>query len=1038
MSLNLKLQFQFFENVPIRDPQLGTASQLYSDPTLSAAALINSKTLVIAVNSVTIKVNSIDNSSVLKQFNAFDDGYRITYLDIINNSYLVTVGEQTGLPAIFKVFKLDKLPKNGNSFLTKVELKNGDNTALISAISISPDLSCFTVGFTNGKIILVRGDLGRDRGAKQRMIYQDKDNEPITSLALDKDASCCFASTTSKIYLFATTGRNNGNPELILNNSSGINLNCGCMVKESNEFACFHDGNIEFYKTNGEKRSIAVDLKSIKRLFSISKDYILLVVEESNKESNLRIDDDNSSSMHRVIIIDVQNKVVALNFIMSNSVVDVLSSSDDSSEPIYLLASNGVIHRIIEKSIEDKLSIVIQKQLFQFALDIGSKQKISERKMQEIHKQFGDYLYKKGQKAEAVEQYIQCLDVVETSEVIAMFSIDGAADADVIKNLSEYIWSLIKKGKANEDHVTLLLIILIKLKDTEQVNDFLKHFTREGKYSENEITTDLDDEAYFYSNEELFDFKLILRLLDESNFKNEAYLFAKKFSKDAVTIVEVILDIVKDPWSALKYIKSLPIDDTLRALAIYSKDLLDLLPNDTNSLLITVFTGKYTPERYEYEKSRKEVERSVFDPKTIFYSYTSFMDYMNKSLSITQDSSKAKDNDQTPTYHPPKPSIVFTSFIGKPFLFVVFLEACLDSYRRYEGSMEDKQIILTTLYDIYLTLVHDDIPERQDSWKVKAKHILIESKKMLSSPNTDSSSSNSRSNNVDNSLMMLISHMNKVDMFLSYDEELDATSKDEETSIEYPLMKDESAYLINSFRCLTLTEDPNNSMRFFEKYCEKEPNLYRAALTYFVSSKHITNAIGGEEVLKSKIITPILKRRLLSMIDIVHVLSSSNAVTFGLIQDTLITHTEVLEQEIHKSQKLAESYESELKDKEEKIKSILQKTDGTTIQLKGKLCQMCETPLELPIVYFKCGHIYHQRCLNEEDYATQSAQVYKCPKCLVEFERAHKLQEAQLETSQKFDMFQMALDDAGDNGDKFKVITEFIGRGGLEFQHLNL
>ena len=723
---------------------------------------------------------------------------------------------------------------------------------------------------------------------------------------------------------------------------------------------------------------------------------------------------------------------------MTNSVVDVLCSSHDSKSPIFLLTSNGIMHRILEKNIHDKLAIVMQKEMFQFALDLASKEQVGDIKIQEIHKQYGDNLYKKGQQADAVEQYTQCLDVVETSEIIAMFCIEGAADRDVIMNLSEYIWSLIKNGIANSDHVTLLLIILIKLKDADQVNEFLNHFTRSGNYSKDEIVDDLDDEAYFYSNTELFDFKLILRLLDESGLKTEAYLFAKKFSKDAVTIVEVILDIMNDPWTALKYIKSLAIDDTLRVLAIFSKNLLDLLPNDTNSLLITVFTGKYVPENYLYDKSNKDRETSLAEPKTIFYSYTSFIDYMNKSLSIKQAGVNEDGISQSPTYHPPKPSIVFTSFIGKPFLFVVFLEACLDSYRRYESSKEDKQTILTTLYDLYLTLAHNDVSERQNNWKVKAKRILIESRKMVASTTTDSASNVSKSDIVDNSLMMLISHMNKVDMFLSYDEELGAPSTDDEAPVEYSMVKDQSASLINSFRSLTLTEEPENSMRFFMKYCEEEPSLYRAALTYFVSSKHVITAIGGESILKSKIISPILQKKLLSMIDVVHILSGSNAVTFGLIQDTLIHHIEDIEQEVTKSRKLVNSYEKELKDKEEKIKNIVSNSDGTTIPLKGKLCQMCETPLELPIIYFKCGHIYHQRCLNEEEYTGQQTQVYKCPKCQVEFERAHKLHETQVETSQKYDMFQMALDDEGENGDKFKVVTEFIGRGGLEFRHLNI
>ncbi|SMN22079.1 similar to Saccharomyces cerevisiae YMR231W PEP5 Component of CORVET tethering complex [Maudiozyma saulgeensis] len=1040
MSISSWMQFQFFENIPIRDPQLGTSSQLYSDPTLSAATLINSAKLLIAVNSSFIKVVDIKSSKVLDEFEAFPEGFRIIYLKVINNTFIVAVAECSGLPAQFKLFRLDKLPKNSKSFHTLVELKNGGNTSPISAISIAKDLSCFTIGFINGKVLLVRGDLVRDRGAKQRVIYSDKIQEPVTSLALNDDATFCYVSTTSKIMLFNTTGRNNNIPDLILNNKYGLNLNCGSISSNGNEFICYNNGNVEFYQTNGEMRSISADLNSVKRIYPVDQERILFVTEEkSSKDSSLQISGPNSTLMSRVVIIDIKNKLVALDFIVSDSVIDILENKDKREPPIYLLTGNGVLNSISEKTLQDKLAIIIQKQLYPFALELATDNKLSSTELQNIHRQYGDFLYKKDQKAEAVAQYIQCLDVVETSEVIAKFSIEGTSDINGIKNLSDYLWSLIRKGIASSDHVTLLLIVLIKLKDREEINIFLSNFSRTGTFSPTGIENDIDDETYYYSDKDLFNFKLILHLLDESNFHEEAYKLAKKFSKDAVTIVEVLLDIMNSPLLALNYIKSLDIDDTLRVLALFSKTLLDLLPNDTVALLIKVFTGRYVSEKYEYNNIKNEQKEEKPNFKKIFYSYTSFIDYMNDPLFSKPRSSNFEIDETIPTYHPPKPSIVFSSFLDKPFQFVVFLEACLDSYKRYEGSNEDKQVIFTTLYGLYLTLAEEDVAERKTEWRNKAKLILNESHKLVQTTSEDTSSLHSTNDKkVDNSLMTLISHIHKVDSFLSYDNPEQGPENNLSGRVENTSDKDISTSILNNFRSLTLTEDPINCMRYFEHHASDDYNLYRSALTYFISSKHALKAIGGEAVVKEKLIDRIINQNLLSTIELIHILSGSNCVTYGLIQEVLINQIKSKEEEISKTEKLIESYGDELNDKKEKLDNILNAEDGTTIKLKGKTCNRCETAIELPIVFFKCGHLYHQRCLNEEEYQNIGKQVYRCPRCIVEQERSKKLYETQQEISMNNEMLDMALHDEGNNGDRFKVITEFIGRGGIEYSHINL
>lgn len=880
------------------------------------------------------------------------------------------------------------------------------------------------MGYVNGKIILIRGDISRDRGSRQRMIYEDSGKEPITSLNLNRDASICFASTTSRTLLFNTTGRNKGSPDLILNAQKGVDLNCSCLNPFTDEYICFTDDSIEFYKETGEKHKILSDLAVPKRIFPVSKDDIVFVIEEKQTQ-NISVNGGSFSTLNRVIVIDTLNQVISMSIYISHAIIDIFLVNDGKNDILFMLTSEGVLYRITKKSIHEQLNILMQKEAFQFALTLSKQHNLNALEIEKIHKSFGDFLYKKGKKNDATKEYIQCLDVIETSEVISKFGIDGNPDTNNTENLADFIWSLIKKNIANSDHVTLLLVVLIKLKDEKGMDYFLQHFTRAGTFDATGNAEDLNDEEYFYSDVPVFDLYLIVTLLKNSAFNKKAYFFAKKFAKDPLTIVSILLSTLNDPSGALEYVRSLPIDDTLRALVSYSKTLLQELPNETNAILIDVFTGKYKPKEYRDDNIEPVTpdETTTSDLKKVFYSYTTFFNYMNKTVNPLLSEEHTLDAINTPTYHPPKPSIVFSSFLSKPFEFVVFLEACLDSYQRYEGFNNDKQDILTTLYDLYLNLSNTDIEERRHDWKSRARKILKQSNELvaLQEAATQASTTNKQ---FDNSLMMLISHMNKIDPYSMLEEE------DGEPMI-VGNNPNELDY-ISLFKFMTLTDSAVNCFKFFQKYSSREPGLNRIALIFFVSSKHILKEIGGELVLKEEVLNKIIEDELMSVLEIIQVLSTTNVATFGLVQDLLINYVNKEEIEINKNRKLIESYQQELTEKNNKLKELLQTTEPIHIGIKNQKCFMCNGVLDLPIVFFKCGHIYHQRCLNEENSARDGEKLFKCPKCMVELETANNLYLAQTAIARKKGQLEILLENDGKN-DRFKGITDFIGRGGLEF-----
>ena len=109
MSLSSWRQFQLFENIPIRDPNFGGDSLLYSDPTLCAATIVDPQTLIIAVNSNIIKVVKLNQSQVIHEFQSFPHDFQITFLKVINGEFLVALAESIGKPSLIRVYKLEKL-----------------------------------------------------------------------------------------------------------------------------------------------------------------------------------------------------------------------------------------------------------------------------------------------------------------------------------------------------------------------------------------------------------------------------------------------------------------------------------------------------------------------------------------------------------------------------------------------------------------------------------------------------------------------------------------------------------------------------------------------------------------------------------------------------------------------------------------------------------------------------------------------------------------------------------------------------------------
>jgi len=130
------------------------------------------------------------------------------------------------------------------------------------------------VGFANGSVTVIRGDLIHDRGARQRTVHESE--EPITGLAFRADAglTTLFVATTARILKLVISGRGQGQPARTLEDS-GCGVGCMTVDGETGDIVVARDDAIYYYGIEGRGPCVGCD--GPKTLVAIYGDYVALV-----------------------------------------------------------------------------------------------------------------------------------------------------------------------------------------------------------------------------------------------------------------------------------------------------------------------------------------------------------------------------------------------------------------------------------------------------------------------------------------------------------------------------------------------------------------------------------------------------------------------------------------------------------------------------------------------------------------------------------------------------------------------------------------
>lgn len=135
------------------------------------------------------------------------------------------------------------------------------------------------MGFANGSVTVIRGDLIHDRGAKQRIVHESE--EPVTGVEFREDSrlTTLFVATTSRILKLVITGRGQGQPGRTIEDA-GCAAGCMTVDKKTGDIVVVRDDAIYYYGAEGRGPCYAYD--GPKRLVEIYEDYVALVSPPAN------------------------------------------------------------------------------------------------------------------------------------------------------------------------------------------------------------------------------------------------------------------------------------------------------------------------------------------------------------------------------------------------------------------------------------------------------------------------------------------------------------------------------------------------------------------------------------------------------------------------------------------------------------------------------------------------------------------------------------------------------------------------------------
>eukprot|EP00963_Diacronema_lutheri_P004147 scaffold316_cov352-Pavlova_lutheri.AAC.11 len=430
------------------------------------------------------------------------------------------------------------------------------------------------LGMANGDVLVFRGNIAKDKYQKfvlQTAIDTNADGtNSVTGLGLgiagEVPVLYVVTKTHTMAYDLATRAKLRTLDEEGCERSNVCTTDKGQLIVGRKEA-------VYMYEVDGRGPCFA--FPGDRRLMKWWQGYLITVdhVEEAKKlaVSNTVYETDQQKR-NDIKVYDLKNKLIVCNLKLVDEVLDVVFEWDGM-----VVVQKSCCLYLREKDMASKLEILFQKDLYVIALNLVPEDPSFAETRSDVHRRYGDHLYKKGDYSGAMEQYIETIGLLEPSYVIRKF-----LDAQRINSLTMYLEKLHEKGLGGVDHTTLLLNCYTRLKDVSKLDAFIA------------AATSFEDENEMHAGKTQyggsFDVSTAIRVLRGAEYFEHA-LFLSKQAGDFDWYFRILFDDLKRFEEGIEYVSQLDPNVRKSSLLKHGKTLLDHSPTKTTAQLMELCTA---------------------------------------------------------------------------------------------------------------------------------------------------------------------------------------------------------------------------------------------------------------------------------------------------------------------------------------------------------------------------------------------------------------------------------------------------------------
>ncbi|XP_039352437.1 porphobilinogen deaminase isoform X2 [Mauremys reevesii] len=340
-------RFVFFDRETVKEPAGPDAGKPFALP--PGVTVCDSGRGSLVFGDMEGQIWFLSHSLQLSSFQAYK--LRVTHLyQLKQHSILASVGEdEEGINPLVKVWNLEKRD-GGNPLCTRIfPAIPGNKPTVVTCLTVHENLNFMAIGFADGSVVLIKGDITRDRHSKTQILHEG--NYPVTGLAFRQSGKMThlFVVTTENIQSYMLSVKDYPRLEL---DTHGCGLRCSTLSDPSQDLQFIVAGNECVYLYQPDERGPCFAFEGQKLLVHWYRGYLIIVSKDrkSSPKSEFAGSDPQNSDKQMLNVYDLCNKFIAYSSVFDD-VVDVLAEWGS----LYVLTRDGKIHVLQEKDTQTKL-----------------------------------------------------------------------------------------------------------------------------------------------------------------------------------------------------------------------------------------------------------------------------------------------------------------------------------------------------------------------------------------------------------------------------------------------------------------------------------------------------------------------------------------------------------------------------------------------------------------------------------------------------------------------------------------------------------